>query len=187
MHCNCSKQHNNALKFRVWTCTKLQKYGLHHKNMGVIRSIFHKCPYIRACPYIYGRLSHTAYIDKTKAKHQRRLSQKMAALLNSLASPNLDRPGQWRRASPHQSRSPPPQLSPNLLLPCQRWPLPCLFSQGLGNVAEISGRLHPQHDQIHPFPVLWTKAFPLPLLSKISVAIFLDCPPETLLFACKTF
>ena len=29
-------------------------------NSGVIRAIFHKCSYIRACPHKYGRLSHTA-------------------------------------------------------------------------------------------------------------------------------
>ena len=28
--------------------------------MGEIQEILPKCPYIRACPYKYGRLSHTA-------------------------------------------------------------------------------------------------------------------------------
>ena len=32
-----------------------------HKNMGKIRASFPKCPYIRAYPYKYGRLGHTAH------------------------------------------------------------------------------------------------------------------------------
>ena len=31
------------------------------KNTGVIRAIFPKCPYIRAYPYLYGRLLSNAY------------------------------------------------------------------------------------------------------------------------------
>ena len=36
-----------------------RKYGQNHKNTGVIRAISHKCPYIQARPYLYGRLGHT--------------------------------------------------------------------------------------------------------------------------------
>ena len=46
-----------------WTCTKSPKYGQNHKNTSVIRAIFHKCPYVRACPYKYGRLGHTAHLS----------------------------------------------------------------------------------------------------------------------------
>ena len=49
---NCSKQHNNAQN---------------HKNTGVAQAIFHKCPYIRACPYKYRRLGA---LDCTYNDHQ---------------------------------------------------------------------------------------------------------------------
>ena len=44
----------------LWTCAKPQKSGQNHKNPGVIRAIFPKCPDIRARPDISGRVSHTA-------------------------------------------------------------------------------------------------------------------------------
>ena len=40
-------------------CTKSQRSGQNHKNPGVIRAIFPKCPDIRARPDISGRVSHT--------------------------------------------------------------------------------------------------------------------------------
>ena len=39
---------------------KSQKYGQNNKNTSEIRAIFPKRPYIRAYPYKYGRLRHTA-------------------------------------------------------------------------------------------------------------------------------
>ena len=51
----------------LWTSTESPKYGQNHTNTGVIRAIFHKCPYIRACPYLYGRLGHTGYMFTNKS------------------------------------------------------------------------------------------------------------------------
>ena len=42
-----------------WTCTKSPKYGQNHKNTGVLRAIYHKGLYIRACLYLHWRCGHT--------------------------------------------------------------------------------------------------------------------------------
>ena len=41
---------DSSITVTRWTCTKSPKYGQNHKNTGVIRTIFHKCP---ARPYKY--------------------------------------------------------------------------------------------------------------------------------------
>ena len=41
-------------------CTKSQISGQNHKNPGIIRAIFPKCPDIRASPDLSGRLGRTA-------------------------------------------------------------------------------------------------------------------------------
>ena len=41
---------------------KSKKYGKNHKKKGEIRAIFSNRPYIRAYPYKYGRLRHTAVV-----------------------------------------------------------------------------------------------------------------------------
>ena len=46
----------------LWTCTKSQEDGQNHKNTGVRRAFFHKCPSRRANPSLDGRLSNTAFI-----------------------------------------------------------------------------------------------------------------------------
>ena len=48
----------------LWMCTKSQKDGQNHKNTGVRRAFFHKCPSRRANPSLDGRLSNTAKILK---------------------------------------------------------------------------------------------------------------------------
>ena len=52
-------------------CTKSPKYGQNHKNTGVIRAIFHKCPYIWALRYLYGSWKYLES-DQTNLKVPKR-------------------------------------------------------------------------------------------------------------------